>query len=357
MFKKILTKKRISIILVLLVIGLGYFNYAKTKNVVEVNKVELENIKVRKTISGSGVVTSKNDSNLSFTSVGKIQKVYVEKGDTVINGQLLAQLNNTSVLEALQATKDARDIALRDLDLYIENYATNVDAVGGQDEYNINIRRLQELVSKAEATYQSQLASSNDTYLYAPFSGTIVDVLLEEGETTGIGTTVIKIADLNSLTFEVNIDQEDYGYIKLGLPVEVTLDSYDGDIFNGKVSELPKYVNDLTNEDFLVDIDISSNDENKPTLLGMKGDASIIVDETKNIVQALIFDSIYSDDTGSFVWVDENSMVNKKYIDIGLEGDVYTEIKTDLLSDIVISTAKSDTTFEIGQKIKYSQKK
>lgn len=341
--------------IVLLLVGVAYVNYGKNKGIVEVTKVKIENIKVRKTISGSGVVTSKNDASLSFTSVGRLQKIYVSKGDEVTKGQLLAQLDNRSVYAALQATKDARDIALRDLDLYIENYSDDVDAVGGEEAYNINIRRLNELVSKAEATYQAQISSSNDTYLYAPFSGTIIDIPLSEGETVGVGSTVIKIADLNMLTFEANIDQEDYGYIKPDLPVEITLDAYEGDTFVGKITGLPSYVNDSANEEFLINITIAADQDQKPILLGMKGDASIIVDETQDAVQALTFDSLYSDDNGNFVWVDEKSIVNKKYIELGIEGDVYTEIKTDLTKDIVISPINADKTLETGQKINYAQ--
>lgn len=209
--KKLLNKK-VFAVLIIIIIGVFYFTMSGGENPVVVEEVRVFNQRVERSVSASGEVKSKSDVALSFPLIGVINKIEVIEGDYVEKNTLIASLDTYEAYNNLQSTKDARDIAIRDRDLYVENYETNQSAVGGFDEYAIALRRQNELVSKAEATYEAARASFAENYLYAPVSGTIVDVSYEVGETIGIGASVVRIADLENLVFEINVDQEDYGF-------------------------------------------------------------------------------------------------------------------------------------------------
>lgn len=328
-------KKWYLIPLIILVILVVYFVFIR-KSAVIVKEIPLKNVEVKKTVSASGTVKSLHEADLSFASLGRLQNLAVKEGDHVDKGQYLAALNNYTESETAQSLKDTRDSAILDKKLFIENYETNMDAVGGKDEYKIQLNKYEEAISKAEAAYQAQLGNVGRTYIYAPFSGTIIDLPIEIGETVSAGTVVVKVADLDNLVFEIGLDQEDFGYLNEGQEAEITLDSYDNETFKGNVTTLPKYVNkEAGGEDFTIKIAFSKDNPVQP-LEGMTGDAYIILSKTEGKVSALTFDEIqYDINNNPYVFVDDNGKAKKQNIEIGLQGDIYTEIKSKIDKPII----------------------
>jgi len=312
------------------IVILVIFLTRKNAKTVVVREIKPEQRVVVRTVSSGGEVVSKKDSNLSFNIVGTIRKLYVEEDTFVKKGELLAQLDNSSQYQDYLAYKDARDIALRDKDVYIH---TETD---GDDTYASKIRRYDEYISKAEATMNSALQALNKTYLYAPFDGLVLAVEKEEGETVTIGETVIHIVDFSQLQFLIETDQEDFGFLMEGQEVNIYLDAYENVQIKGVINELPKYANGGDTSIFEVKIDLPDNLE-EDTLVGMIGDAEIVVATTEIEVPSLVFDQIISSADGrKFVWVEKNGIIFKEYIETGLEGDVYTQIKSAVEHNIVI---------------------
>lgn len=349
-------KKLIIAIIVLIIVAVGAFLIFGHNGAIPVEQVTPQNRIVKRTIAANGTVKSLRSADMGFSLSGQISEISVEEGDEVEKGALLARIDNSSLWNDVQAAKDARDVALRDRELYIENYATNPDAVGGTDEYNIGLRRQNELVSRSEDQYQGALSALNKTYLYAPFAGTVIDVISIEGEVAGLGSPVVKLADLNQLIFEITVDQEDFGLLEKGMPVEITLDAYDGDTFEGTVLALPYYsqTTDSGGSDFTVTITIGNSP--KPVLYGMNGEAHIVLQNSSNEVQSLIFDSIFTDDSGnSYVWVLENGTVHRNDVETGIEGDVYTEVVTPLEGKTIVILVSQDSELQEGQKAKVTR--
>jgi len=351
------TKKWYFIIPVILV-GITLIFIFFFKKGVPVKEIPIKNRVVKRTVSASGTVTSRDEADMSFATIGSIYDIVVEKGEEVKEGQYLAALNNYSESQAAQALKDTRDVAQRNLELFVEQYSSNMDAVSGSDEYTITKRKYEELLSTAEATYQAQLGTLGKTYLYAPFDGRVIDVYMDEGETALAGLSVIKIANEDKIIFEIKLEQEDFEFLKKDQEVEITLDSYDNQVFVGKILKLPTYVNTDSGNDFLIEIDfltetnLSGGDNGEKVLLGMSGDAYIILSKSEGEVDALTFDEIkYDIEDKPFVYVIKNDKVKKQYIEIGLEGDIYTAINTEII-DPIIQESDSKIELEEGLKVK-----
>jgi len=299
-----------------------------------VRRVSVENKVVSRSVSASGQVKAEEQADLTFMSAGKITKVLVNKGDAVKQGEPLAYIDGSTQFQTSQAYKDARDIALRNKDLFEEDREANITALGGEDEYNIKLRQLDELISQAEATYQAQLSVLRNSYIYAPFDGTIIEVDKKVGETAVVGESVMTLADMDKFIFEISIDQEDYGYIKLGQPAKIKLDSYSSYEFETKVAQVPLTANPVTGV-FDIEIPLSGDAEHQ-LAIGMSGDAYIDVLSTTSEVRALTIDEIFYDVTDEpFVWVEENGKLKQLPVELGVEGDIYTEIKTDV-SEVVV---------------------
>jgi len=342
-------KRKWLIIIGILVIALiGYLLFFR-KTGIPVKEIKIKNVVVKKTVSAAGEVKSREQADLSFSAMGRLSDIAVEEGDVISDGAYIASLDNFTEAQSTQAVKDGRDVAKRDLELYVEQYETNMDAVGGQDEYAIGKRRYEELLSKAEATYQAQLGTLGKTYIYAPFAGKIIDIYYEAGETVISGSPVVKIADEDQKIFEIQLDQEDFTYLELGQEVDIKLDAFEDETFTGIVTKLPSYVEDNAGKDFVIKIDITGDNKNK-ALLGMTGDAYIILAKTDGEVPALTFDEVqYDIDDKPFVYVFNEGRVETLYIDLGLKGDIYTEIRSNIDKPII---QESDSKYDLQDGVK-----
>ncbi len=336
MLKRNVTFKRVVIVIFLVLVALFVFNFNRSKYTSVVKKVETQNKIVEKTLSADGRVTSTKEANLAFKSSGILQSIKVKEGQQVKQGELLAVKDTSQTYLELQALKDARDIAKRDKDIYALNYADDTDAVGGDDVYNQQIRRLDELISKAEAGYQAGLVGLGDLYLYAPFAGVIVEKNVNEGELISAGAAAFKIADVNDLYFEIAVDQEDFVNLINDMQVKVSLDSYPNIEFIGNVYELPQYISINSSEN--INIKVKFKDSDKKPLYGMTGEGALILYTSGTEVKALAYDEInYDEENKAYVWtIDDKGKISKTYIETGLEGDIYTEVKSEISQDIVI---------------------
>ncbi len=332
---------------VLLIVGVAlgvrwYYTRDGIKSL-SVKKVSIENRVVVKTVSASGEIKSPQDADLSFNYAGRISYIGIKKGDVVKKGQLLAQLDNYALQQTIQSYKDARDVALLDKAIYMEKYSDRPKSAGsgGQDVYNITLKQYDEAASEAEASYQAQSAALKNTYIYAPFDGIVVDVTKEVGETIAATSTVIKVANLDNMIFEIELDQEDYGFIKEGQKAEIKLDSYPNERFQAEVSKLPLYADGADNASFIVELSVKPNDPHIP-LLGMTGDAYITVQTSENEVSSLMYDEVFTDENGNnFIWVLSGQLIERQDIEIGIEGDMYTEIKTKVDKPVLVGVNDS----------------
>lgn len=341
--------KKWHIIVTVVLLGIVVYFVFFRKTGIPVKEIKIKNEVVKRTVSATGSIKSRNEASLSFASLGRVLEIAVEKGEIVEKGDYIAVLDNYTETQTTQALRDARDAAKRDLELFIENYETKKQDAGGEDEYEIQKRKYEELLSKAEAAYQAQLGTLSKTYIYAPFNGKVIEIYKEEGETVAAGTNIVKIADEEQKIFEIELDQEDFGYLEEGQEVEIELDAYEDELFPGNVNQLPSYVETEDGGDFVIEIDLIDEQKEK-ALLGMTGDAFIILAKTDSEVKALTFDEIkYDIEDEPYVYVYDNGRVEKLYIELGLKGDIYTEVITEIEKPII---QESDAKFDLEEGIK-----
>jgi RND family efflux transporter MFP subunit len=184
-------------------------------------------------IVASGIVGSSAEQRLSFKIGGVLRKVYVDEGDLVRPGQLLAVLDKTEidaqVAQAQQGlAKAERDLA-RVQGLYRDSSATLElleNATTGRD------------VAKETA----RIATFNQQYaeIRATKAGKIIKKLLNEGEITGPGMPAFVLFETgaNDWVLRVSVSDRDWAQLSLGMKASVRMDAYEGTVFSGQVSEL-----------------------------------------------------------------------------------------------------------------------
>jgi RND family efflux transporter MFP subunit len=353
-FKKLIQNKYIKFILIAFIGGAVVYAYMGRSTIKSLNvkKVNIEKHVVERTVSASGVVKSSNDATLSFGSSGKINKVYVEEGDKIQSGQLLAILDSSSLYSTIQSARDTRDIAERDLDLFKQKYENHKGLLGGDDEYQISLRKQQEVWSQAQSTYEYQLSLQSNLSIRAPFDGTVYKVAKKTGENVVATEAVLQIANLDDIHSEVELDQEDFGSVKLNQPAEIELDAYPNKKLKAYVFNLPEYADPAATARFVVKLNFDNQVTEKP-LKGMTGDVHITVDTTNAEVPSIIYDQVYTDENDKYyIWVvDSNGLLEKQPVTVGIEGDVYYELKSDITKQVVTGI-NNDVVMKEGYKAK-----
>lgn len=222
---------------------LGGCGEAKPKNTTPIVSTEDESIPVQTVaiqqknialpIHASGILTSSAEQRLSFKIGGIIRKIYVDEGDVVKPGQLLAVLDKTEidaqVAQAQQGlTKTERDLA-RVEGLYKDSSATLEllqNATTGRD------------VAKETA----RIAAFNQQYaeIRATRGGKIIKKLVNEGEITGPGMPAFVLFEtgVDDWVVKINVSDRDWARLSVGMPAKVNMDAYPETVFNGKVKEL-----------------------------------------------------------------------------------------------------------------------
>ena len=231
-------------------------------------------------VSASGSVEGSETTDVAFQVSGKVARVFVEEGQHVSSGQLLAQLEPTdyrNALDAANAQKLAAEAVAQKATAGLrkqEIEEARIDLNRSEDEYK-RMRFLVERKSlpandfqKIEAAYHAareryqmavegtrledrnaamaqalaaraqaseELKRLGDTRLLSPITGNISMRRVDRGQTVAAGAPVFSIVNLNPAKVRVGVPEADIGKVTPGARAEVSLPSLGGRSFEGQV--------------------------------------------------------------------------------------------------------------------------
>ena len=253
---------------VLAVAGIAYVQVAKTKK--KGTEVRIETVQKRDlvaSVTASGQVTPRTKADLSADITGKIVALNVKMGDVVRKGQLLLQIDpqqfEGQVQRAEAALANARAglaQAKANLSQTTKNYQrsaeikkTNPTLISDEQleqlkttmEVNqAQLEAAQENVKQGEATLKDARWQLSRTNIFAPMSGRVTRLNVENGETAVQGTfnkdaaTLMTIADMSVLETKVKVDETDVSRITVGDSAIIQIDAFPDTTFIGKVVEI-----------------------------------------------------------------------------------------------------------------------
>lgn len=206
-------------------------------------------------LNASGYVTARRRATVSSKVTGKVRAVYVEEGMSVREGQVLAELDDTTArrylavaeaqLSAAKRNLDETDVRLREAQvnlarsksLVAEGISTQADldtAKASFDALGAHLTAAREQVLVAEAQLAVSRNDLNDTTIRAPFTGVAISKDAQPGEmispvSAGGGFTrtgICTIVDMKSLEVEVDVNESYIGRVTPLQKVDATLDAY-----------------------------------------------------------------------------------------------------------------------------------
>ena len=280
----------VSLVALLIVAAVIQQQRKPSGELVEMAKVELREIK--EMVSASGKVFPEKEVKISSDVSGEIVELLVEEGDSVIAGQLLAKIDPDAYISAVergQATlnnakaqlaisksqeennkamyeqtaaqlKNTKKIHERNEQLKDEGIIS--DAEFEQSLANLEIQEANLRASKASirsseqnskaaefsiksaaASLKEMQTSLSRTSIYAPTSGIVSKLNVEQGERVVgtiqmAGTEMMRIANLNNMEVQVEVSENDILKVALKDEVEIEVDAYLDKIFLGHVTEI-----------------------------------------------------------------------------------------------------------------------
>ncbi len=276
------------------------------------------------------------------------------------------KLSESEVEEANVNLKDSLDNKNRQSDLYKKKYTSKESIDKSITNYKVNKENLTQAIARLRASkdaihditmkeYEVELASAEvtrrqvaldesserleETDIYAPINGVIIQKLVEEGQiiSSGIssvsgGTPLAEIADMSRMFIMADVDETDIGEIRVGQKVEVTADAFYGETFQGKVLRIsPKgiVVNSITI--FKVKVEILGDSKNllKPM---MSSNVDIITKKIKNTTY-IAREAIRETDDKSNVVILTDDMPKEISITVGVQTPIYAEILSGINHD------------------------
>lgn len=203
----------------------------------EVTVTELGKRRIVSTVSATGELRAANQVDISAEILARVSRLYVKEGQEVRKGELLCVLDDAALLSSRDLSRANFDEASA---AYKRGEALYRDTLISTAEF--------ERVRTAFEVAKAQLDQSEDrlakTRIYAPISGRVVRLNIEEGETVMMGTMnnpgtiMMTIADLAAMQARVDVDESDVVDLRTGQRVQVKLDAMPDTAFTAAVRSI-----------------------------------------------------------------------------------------------------------------------
>lgn len=213
----------------------------------KVLKVKVEETKIEKVnqiIDFTGNIEPFVKNSISSSSAQRIEKVYTEVGNSVSKGQLLVKMDNPAYTQAMIQVQSLKIDLGRIESLYKAGGASQQQYDQVKTQYDVAVESLTNL--------------DKNTKLLSPISGVVTQRNFDNGDLT-MGQPILTVMQLRPVKIIVNISEEFYPLTKIGSPVELMLDIYEGKSFKGKVSLIYPTIDPVTRT-FAVQVSIPNND-------------------------------------------------------------------------------------------------
>ncbi len=233
----------------LLAIGLIYSScQGKKDENVTVNekiKVKVETAKLEKvqqTATFTANVEGEAVNQITPAIPARIKKIYVEVGDRVARGQKLAEMDNSNL--------NQQRVQLNNLEKDYQRYQ-ELYQVGGVSQQQLDQLKVQLDVAKTAISNMQE-----NTVLVSPISGIITDRNYDNGDVFA-QMPILTVQQLNPVKALINVSESYFPQVKTGMPVDIKLDVYGEENFQGKVKLIHPTI-DPNSHTFVCEIEINN---------------------------------------------------------------------------------------------------
>ena len=302
------------------------------KSFVLVNTVTTKTETINHFSKFQGIIKTDQNMILYPEFSGRVSKIYVDEGDVVKKGQALAKIDDGGLYNELKLVESqaklAKTIYERQSKLWNDKIGSEIQYLEAKTNYEIQNNRLKSITE-----------SLAKTTITAPFSGTIDEIFIEEGNLVSPPMmpdqgNAFRIINLNELYVESVIPESFIGKIKKGAEVQVEIPVLNKS-FNSTIKHSVSSINELSRT-FKIEVSVPKNDLDLIPNLNVEVN---VLDYT-NSQAILVPESIVSEDSDNnkFLFTVLNNKAKKTIVETGYTQNGMIEITTGLdVNEIVIN--------------------
>lgn len=268
------------LLLVLLVLGIWFFtrdSSSQTRfSTAPVSRGTIENL-----VTATGVLQPRDYVDVGAQVSGQLKVLHVEVGSTVKEGDLLAEIDATVYAARVEGTRAQlrnQQAQLKDREAQLKlariNYQRQVNlrkedastaealqsAEAQLQSAEAQLESLKAQVAQTESSLRAEEANLEYARIYAPMSGTVVSLTSRQGQTLNANQTaptVLRIADLSTMTVQAQVSEADIGKLNNGMRVYFTTFGGSGKRWYstlGRVEPTPTILNNVVLYNALFDV-------------------------------------------------------------------------------------------------------
>ena len=351
---KILKYIGISVLIAGSLFAAAFFVKTNNKSAITFETEKMFKTSIEKKTVVTGKVIPEDEVEITPQIQGIIDGIYVEEGDQVNNGDLLAKIKvvpNEQNLNSAEGRLANSRIILKNAKIEYERnkslFKNGIISKQQFDNVELNYNQAKLDVSNSKSDLQIiRLGSkggsaSANTNIRATVAGTVLEIPVEKGDQViasnsfNAGTTVATIADLNKMIFEGKVDEAEVGKLVIGMPLEVNLGAVEDKSLKAKLKFIaPKGNEEQGAVQFKIEADLFLNDSIF-IRAGYSANASLVL-ERKDSVMAISESLLQFDSKTEEPYVEievGDQKFERKDIEIGISDGVNVEIITGINED------------------------
>lgn len=241
-----------------------------------VNVVQIGPVKWNPTYSTVGSSVAIQGTNVATNVSGIVSKVLFNSGDIVKKNQLLVVLDPDIYAAQLQAdiaTMQYNKVTYeRFAPLYKQGVLSAQDLDQAESKYNASV-----------ATVAQDKATLAQKYIYAPFAGKLGIRTVSVGQFLNTGDAVTNIQQLDPIYVNFQLPEQFLQSMYIGQPVEVTIDTFPGMTFKGKISAFDAQVAD-NSKSITVQATLPNHNAKALILPGMQANISVLLKQQGDVL-------------------------------------------------------------------------
>ncbi|KAF7774847.1 HlyD family secretion protein [Pseudoalteromonas marina] len=348
------------------------------KKQAQVNIAQVEQGNIADSIMASGNLVFNTQVQLRSEVTGRVDKVFVEEGQSVKQGDILMRLDTTafeSEVNRNQAVLRATEIEIKHSQTRLANLERQLKrqkelydvGLGNQESFEniesardlakIDIESRKESYNQAQASLQIAQDRLSKSVFRAPMSGLLASVNIKEGETVIAGTTniigsdLMLVADPSAILAELRVDETDIASIKLNQQADIYAAAYPNEPFSGKVINIGTSAkNQPGSQGLSFRVKVLLDPTDRQLYAGMSCRAEIATSIAENGLK-LPIEAIQKEEGKTFVWrLNSDNTVSKVIVSVGISSDIEQAITEGLSKgdNVVIGPARPISKLQEG---------
>lgn len=384
------TPARRRVIVLLLIVAAvaltGWFMLHKSQQQPDYITAVAEQRDLQQTVLADGKITASKQVSVGAQASGQIKSLKVKLGETIKQGQLIAEIdsltqqnelkNAEAALNNVQAQRAAKQAILvnyraafeRQKAMLAKNLTAKADydaALSSLSSTEAEIQALDAQIIQSQIEVNTAQVNLGYTRISSPIDGTVVSIPVEEGQTVNAvqsAPTIIKVANLNTMTVKAKISEADVINVQPGMKVWFTILGQPDKRYNAilrAVEPAPDSINTDDSSSLSSASDSASSNSSEAIYyfglfdvdnpgqvlrISMTAEVHIIVGDRPNaiVVPATALDKV--DGNTSVQVVDAKQQVSRRPVKVGFNNNIEAQITDGLKAGekVIISQGAAD---------------